>query len=398
MNNLLLNTSTVLGLSSAIALAGVGLNNSQLATTAINIAISGAAISSVSKKTKQQQQSDRQTREYFGNIARQVNNINSEVQQQNNQIDLIQEYLQTNQNQTAQQQARLWFQFGELRKNLEQQKSDIATMHVENQHAIEQQKELNKKVDRTQLQLNNHNKKIKQQEHDINTQKSNHNKIYSELQKTKNQQQKLADANTKHNKQVAEKVDLLIELAQNNSQASSPRTSPKKNAPILARKPINRVYIDNNNLYNCSKALDIELDYQALMVKLTAATEKTIIKLYGGAFPHQQDKYILLKKLGYQVFTLPISKRGKGKFKTIGDDVKLSIDMIQDVKEGDLVTLVAGDGDYKPAIKKVKQRNVKVTVIAKKNAVSRDLISLADRVIYLDDIVEDIAKYTKLFA
>ena len=202
--------------------------------------------------------------------------------------------------------------------------------------------------------------------------------------------------------QIEVQVDELIEIAQQNSSKSiaQSKTSSKTKVvpPIICRKPQTLTYIDNNNLYNCLKQMGIEPDYKALLVELTPETGKTQIKLYDGAFSNQKHKYTQLKNLGYQVFTFPIIKRGKDKFKTVGDDVQLAIDMVKDVKSGDRVILITGDGDLFPAVKEIKQRNVNVTLIAKNSSVNRDLRNLADEFISLDSIKYDIAKHSKLYA
>ena len=148
--------------------------------------------------------------------------------------------------------------------------------------------------------------------------------------------------------------------------------------------------------------MEIQPDYQALMIKLTAKTGTTQIKLYDGAFAqltaYQEQKYLYLKKLGYQVFTFPIVKREQGNFKTVGDDVQLAIDMVKDVKSGDRVVLITGDGDFYPAIKEIKKCRVHVTVIAMNSSVNRNLRNLADEFISLDSIKYDIAKHTKVYA
>ena len=388
----LLNTLSILGCGSAIAVAGIGLKNPTMVTVGLNAGVSGAAITSFINKSEQQQQRDRQYFNYLDELKVEILTLTKYTQQQQGQLDLIRE----DRNKATQQQIKLWEQIEFLNKNNIEQQENLATVREQSKQAIAQQQEFDLKLNRTQLQLNKHNKKIKQQQHDLKCQKTNQNKINGELQKTKNQQQKIADATNKRDVQIVKQIDVLLDIAKTKPHYSNEIS--KKKSSVLAIKPIDRVYIDNNNLYNCAKELGIKIDYQALMNELTLAMGKTIIKLYDGAFPNQKYKYIPLKKMGYQVFTLPISKRGKDKFKTVGDDVKLSIDLVEDVREGDRITLVAGDGDYIPAIEKIKQQNAKVTVIASRNAISRDLVAIADKVIYLDNIIDRIAKHTKLSA
>ena len=71
---------------------------------------------------------------------------------------------------------------------------------------------------------------------------------------------------------------------------------------------------------------------------------------------------------------------------------------MKDIKSGDRVVLITGDGDLYPAIKEIKKCRVHVTVIAMNSSVNRNLRNLADEFISLDSIKYDIAKHTKLFA
>ena len=72
--------------------------------------------------------------------------------------------------------------------------------------------------------------------------------------------------------------------------------------------------------------------------------------------------------------------------------------MVKDVRAGDSVILITGDGDLYPAVKEIKQPNVHVTVIAKNSSINDNLRNLADDFISLDSLKYDLAKHTKLSA
>ena len=326
-----------------MTVVGLSIENPYLKTTVINLGISGGIASLVSKKLQEQQQ--REFNQYQQNI-----------------------------------------------QNLELQQSET----------LKQQNQLSFQVINAERQLNNHNKQIKKHQHSLQVQQANQNKIVSNIQKLNNKQQKISTTNSQHLSKIEGQIDELIEIAHKNSSESLVKSkTPSKTKvvpPIIKCKPQTLTYIDNNNLYNCLKEMGIKPDYKALLVELTPETGKTQIKLYDGAFPNQKHKYTQLKNLGYQVFTFPIIRRGKDKFKTVGDDVQLAIDMVKDVKPGDRVILITGDGDLFPAVKEIKQRNVRVTVIAKSSAINHNLRNLADEFISLDSIKYEIAKYSKLYA
>ena len=348
-----MNSFTLIGLSSAIALAGVGISteNIQLTTVGVNLGISGAAFASISQKSQAQQERDRLTQTEMVALKQQLTSLQEVIEQ-------------------------------------DQVQQTVASLTT-------QQQQLDFKINNTQQQLKNHSKKLKKQQHNFNIQQANQNRIFSRVQKLENKQQKLVE-----DREVClEQVTLKIDKPKANIQ-------PSENAQellieqdlVVKREPQHYGYIDNNNLYKCLESEGIAVDYGALLIKLTQGANNQI-KLYDGAFPNQAFKYQQLQKIGYQTKTFPIAKRGQGKFKTIGDDLQLGIDLVRDVQSGDRVTLVSGDGDLFPALKAVKEQSeVSVTVIAKSTAVSQQLLAYADEFIPLESIMYDIAKYTNLSA
>ena len=96
-----------------------------------------------------------------------------------------------------------------------------------------------------------------------------------------------------------------------------------------------------------------------------------------------------LEELGYQVIALPIVRHSNDNLKVVGDDIKLSCDLLTMMQNGEIcdrdrVVLISGDGDYKPALQQVKDNGIRVEVIAYKP--SRYLTAVADQVTYLDKI------------
>lgn len=364
-----LNSLLFFGCAAAITAAGVSRENPYLTTVGLNLGTSGGVVTFVSKKSQRQQQD---------------NQILTEIRSLTEQIETI----ETN---TKQQQNYLARQFNNLAANLEHSERNLQTLQSQNQQTIQEQKQLSFAVSNTQRQLNNHSKKLKKQQHEINTQKTNQNKITSNLQKLKNQQEVIATNQSQYLSKIEAQVDTLIEISPKQFTQSIPEK--KFIAPITHARPQTLCYIDNNNLYNCLKEMEVKPDYRALLSFLSSKADKIQIKLYDGAFPNQKYRYAHLKQFGYQINTLPIVKRGDDGFKTVGDDVQLAIDMVKDVRAGDSVILVTGDGDLLPAVKEIKQRNVHITLIAKQNAVNHNLRQLANEFISLESIKYDIAEH-----
>jgi uncharacterized LabA/DUF88 family protein len=246
---------------------------------------------------------------------------------------------------------------------------------------------LQAQVSETQTQLNKLTKKIQTQDTGQRLQLSNIQKIQH--------RQKIFVAtigNIEHKLVNFEKTAL--------SNLDNPKvlklTSVKPHVQVT--DSIIRVYIDGNNLNFAVDGLQIELDYEALRIELSQNASRTHFRYYTGVHSPMSDgqrRFIdYLKYQRYEVIGLPIVTRpDSNNFKTVGDDVKIAIDMIGEVKKDDNVILISGDGDFIPAIEKLQCLGIKVTVVAKKSMLSQQLSKIANEVIYLDDIQYKIAKY-----
>ncbi|GAA6622090.1 NYN domain-containing protein [Scytonema sp. NUACC26] len=188
---------------------------------------------------------------------------------------------------------------------------------------------------------------------------------------------------------------------------NQPKNSQKPFQPLSVKSlpdsqtSVTRVYIDGNNLSFALDSLQIEVDYDALRVELSQNTTATTFKYYTGVFSPMtegQKRFMsYLEHLRYEAIGLPILPRPESRsVKTVGDDVKIVVDMLREVKQQDKVILVSGDGDFIPAISEIQRRGAAVTVVAKKGMLSQQLSEIADDVILLDDIQYKIAKFTKV--
>lgn len=169
------------------------------------------------------------------------------------------------------------------------------------------------------------------------------------------------------------------------------------------RQPKTIILIDEANFYHACKDMEIEPNYRSLMSKLKSETGAVEVRIYVGTFNNpsqkQQASIAELKKLGYQVFEMPIEQRKDGKQKVVGDDLKLACDLIEmvvnrEINSEDKIVLVTGDGDYFPALEKVKQRNIDVTLIARQP--SYHLRKYVNRCISLDSMKYEICQHKQL--
>jgi uncharacterized LabA/DUF88 family protein len=217
----------------------------------------------------------------------------------------------------------------------------------------------------------------------------------SKIDKLQHQQKvitgNLTQLQHKLDNQTASKSENHRQISQALSVTSLPNTQTS----------VTHIYIDGNNLSFALERLQIEVDYDALRIELSQNATTTTFKYYTGVHSPMTDgqKRFLnyLEGLHFEVIGLPILPRSDSNNpKTVGDDVKIVVDMLGEVKQQDRVILVSGDGDFVPAIVEIQRRGAEVTVIAKKGMLSQQLEEIADYVIFLDDIQYQIAKYRKL--
>lgn len=204
---------------------------------------------------------------------------------------------------------------------------------------------------------------------------------------------------------IAQQVDKLIDIAKSNSAKIQPTPVQNSNTvkPLSVsqlHQPVTRVYIDGNNFHFALKDMDINVDYQAFLLQLMPKTGEAIFRFYTGVFnPPTYPQMRLasrLKQYGYQVSQLPIIKHQDGTLKTVGDDMKIGTDIIEEAQKGDRVILVSGDGDFIPVVKKIQNKGVKVTVIAHQDSINYELRRIAHDFVDLNEMKDQIAKHTKL--
>jgi uncharacterized LabA/DUF88 family protein len=250
----------------------------------------------------------------------------------------------------------------------------------------------------TQNELNKLDKKIKNQ----NTSQ----RLYiSKIDKLQHQQKLLTGDISQLQKKLEVRIQESVVRSQNASIGAMPcaptsRTASLKSLPSTPAS-VTRVYIDGNNFSFALDKLQIEADYNALRVELSQHATASTFKYYTGVYSPMtegQKRFTsYLSSIRYEVIGLPILPRPDSHtIKTVGDDVKIAVDMLMEVKQHDRVILVSGDGDFVPAIAELKRRGAAVTVIAKKGMLSQQLAEIADELIFLDDLQYKIAKYTKL--
>lgn len=194
-----------------------------------------------------------------------------------------------------------------------------------------------------------------------------------------------------------------------NKSTSKPKPKPKPKSmakPVLVsdreRIPKTVVSIDEANYYKGCEDLGIEPDYLGLKRELTPATGNLEIYIYMGVFkPRNRRQQTLIRQLnswGYRVIELPINTKEGENSQIKGDDTSLACDLVekvctQEITAEDKVILVTGDGDYFPALEKIKQRNIHITLVSSNP--SRHLNGYVDRYLDLNLVEYDICQHQK---
>ena len=192
-------------------------------------------------------------------------------------------------------------------------------------------------------------------------------KIEKRLASQEKQQNKIRSLFDKLNYHLKDKTKTKCQPRSSEKNSNHLVRFTKITSQIIAQQPTTHVYIDGNNFKCTTYRLNFSVDYQALKSYLIPTNGKIRLNFYNGICHLSRFKqnrfHSYLKQLGYNVVTLPKRIHPDGTHKTVGDDVSMAIDILEKVKSGDRLIIISGDGDFFPVIKKIQQRQVKVTAI-----------------------------------
>jgi len=175
------------------------------------------------------------------------------------------------------------------------------------------------------------------------------------------------------------------------------------------------ILIDDANLYYGYKKHLNSMDYAKFYQWLNEKFDPLDLCFFGGVISKKMflDRYPtrtladfnkekkkrlgflkFLKKLGYKVYKKPVSSLYDS---TSGDykrkcnfDVEITIYALDKLREYRELVLCSGDGDFTKLLKYVKGHHRKATVIAHKDRINWELKKTANRVIFLEDIGQEI--------
>jgi uncharacterized protein (TIGR00288 family) len=136
------------------------------------------------------------------------------------------------------------------------------------------------------------------------------------------------------------------------------------------------VFIDVSNIYFTvqQKFPKRKLDYAKLKDFLKDLGDLTILRAYGAQLKDQAHPFIAcLKSLGFEPkYKQPKTWREGNLIHRKADwDVGIAIDIITCMERLDIVVLLTGDGDMLPLVEYLKERGIRVVIIAAQG--SKDL-------------------------
>ena len=140
------------------------------------------------------------------------------------------------------------------------------------------------------------------------------------------------------------------------------------------------IFVDVANIFYASLDAEREIDYPALLAHTTKGRELVRAYAYTGLDPEneaQKKFHRFLGESGYRVVAKEVRRFKDGAMKA-NLDIELVVDLMRLAPRLDVAVIVAGDGDYAPAIRALMDMGVRVEVICFRRNTSKDLLDVAD--------------------
>jgi len=141
------------------------------------------------------------------------------------------------------------------------------------------------------------------------------------------------------------------------------------------------LFVDVSNIfYSLARRFDGgKLNYKKYVNYLQDFGKLDIMRAYGANLEGEADRFIkLLKDLGFEtIFKAPKVYETAGQIKRKADhDVTITVDIIRNLNNIDIIILGSADGDMVPVIEYAKEQDKKVIVFA--CTISRDVRNIVD--------------------
>jgi len=141
------------------------------------------------------------------------------------------------------------------------------------------------------------------------------------------------------------------------------------------------VFVDVSNLYYClrKKYSGKKLNYKKYWDYIASLGEISIANAYGAQINNQAEGFLRrLKQIGFTPkYQTPKSFIGDGKITKKADhDVRITVDILEDSHDLDIIVIGSADSDFVPVVKKLKEQNKRVIIFACK--ISSDFENLGE--------------------
>jgi uncharacterized LabA/DUF88 family protein len=140
------------------------------------------------------------------------------------------------------------------------------------------------------------------------------------------------------------------------------------------------IFVDVANVFYASLDAGREIDYPTLLAHAIEGRELVRAYAYTGLDPEneaQKKFHRFLGESGYRVVAKEVRRFKDGAMKA-NLDIELVVDLMRLAPRLDVAVIVAGDGDYAPAIRAIMDMGVRVEVICFRHNTSKDLLEVAD--------------------
>jgi uncharacterized LabA/DUF88 family protein len=147
------------------------------------------------------------------------------------------------------------------------------------------------------------------------------------------------------------------------------------------------IFLDVQNIYYTTKQqFQRRFDYNKFWA--LANKDREVVSAFAYAIGRSDEKQKqfqnILRAIGFEIKLKPFIQRSDGSAK--GDwDVGITIDIMDHVKDCDVVILLSGDGDFDLLAQKVRSLGKKFEVYGVKNLTADSLINSASRFIEISE-------------
>ena len=165
-------------------------------------------------------------------------------------------------------------------------------------------------------------------------------------------------------------------------------------------KPRSKVYIDGANIFYTQKNIGWSIDWVKMKRYLKNSYNILEIRYYTGIKKNdfKMAKYLnYFDHIGIATVTKSLKriKTNQGYIYKSNFDVEMTVDILLDRTEVDVLILFSGDSDFHYLVKRLKDLGKLVIIVSSRRMLSWELKLIAHKYIFIEDIKEKVQKATK---